>query len=71
MVRLAILGAAVLFIGVNLSFGVVAFALAGGTGPISLLQALFFGGIALNFAGFAIVVYSIAYTRYKRNTETS
>ena len=67
MVRLGILGVVVLFTGSNLSFGVIVFALAGGTGPISLLQALFFGGIALNFVGFAIVVYWIISKWYQRN----
>jgi len=69
MVRLAILGVVVLFIGINLNFGVIVFALAGGMGPISLLQTLFFGGIALNFVGFAIVVYSIVSRWYERNTK--
>jgi hypothetical protein len=59
MVRLAILGVAVLFIGINLTFGVIVFALAGGMGPIRLLQAFFYGGIVLNFWGFSIVVCSI------------
>jgi uncharacterized membrane protein YqjE len=59
LARLAILGVVVLIIGTNFSLGVIVFALAGGMGPISLLQALFFAGIAVNFVGFAIVVYSI------------
>jgi hypothetical protein len=59
MVRLPILGVAVLSIGTNLTFGVIVFALAGGMGPIPLLQAFFYGGIVLNFLGFSIVLYSI------------
>jgi hypothetical protein len=59
MVRLAILGVAVLFVGINLTFRVIIFALAGGMGPMPLLQAFFYGGIVLNFLGFSIVVSSI------------
>ena len=65
MVRLAILGVAVMFIGSSLTFGVIIFALAGEVGPITLLLALFYGGIALNFFGFSIVVYSIISRRSK------
>src|SRR5467141_3466787 len=47
MVRPAILGVAVLFVGINLTFRVIIFALAGGMGPMPLLQAFFYGGIVL------------------------
>jgi hypothetical protein len=51
MVRLAILGVAVLFIGTNLTFGVIVFALAGGMGPIPITASLLLWWNCAEFLG--------------------
>jgi len=63
--RVAILGAGVLFVGMNLSFGIIILALAGVGEPFSLLPSLFYGGIIMNFVGFGILSYSVLSKRYR------
>ena len=70
MMRTALIGVVVLVIGINTSLGVIVSALAGATGPVTLLQVLFFGGIVLNFAGFGILTYLIVSDRHQTDGKT-
>ena len=56
--KVGILGIAVILVGINLSAGVFVFVLVGGTGPLSFLEHLFWGGQVLNFVGFGIIIYA-------------
>jgi membrane protein implicated in regulation of membrane protease activity len=68
--RLGFLGVLVILLGVNLSAGVFVFALAGGTGPQTLLEVLFWGGQVLNFVGFGIVLYVVISKWVKGRSKT-
>ena len=63
--RVAILGAGVLFVGMNLSFGMIILSLAGVGEPFSPLPSLFYGGIIMSFVGFGILSYSVLSKRYR------
>jgi membrane protein implicated in regulation of membrane protease activity len=69
--RVVILGAGVLVVGINLSAGVFIFVLVGGTGPLSLLEVLFWGGQVLNFVGFGIISYTILSKWVRRRNRES
>ncbi|TMI22205.1 hypothetical protein E6H31_02975 [Candidatus Bathyarchaeota archaeon] len=45
-----------LLLGVNLSAGVFLYVLLDGTGPLSLLEILFWGGQIMNVVGFGIIL---------------
>jgi len=64
--RLWVLGAVVLVLGNNFSLGVFLFILAGGKGPLTLLEVLFWGGLVMNFVGFGIVLYAVL-ARWAKN----
>ena len=64
--RLWVLGVVVLVLGNNFSFGVFLFILAGGKGPLTLLEVLFWGGLVMNFVGFGIVLYAVL-ARWAKN----